>query len=50
MREGVLQDPDEGAHEEAAQGRIHCDVPYLDIVVNKAVLHCSNLTIVLTGH
>ena len=50
MGEGVLQDLDEGAHEEAAQDSIHCDVPDLDIVINMAVLHYFNLTSVLTGH
>ena len=47
---GVLQDLGDGAHEEAAQDSIHCDLPDLDIVINMAVLHCFNLTSVLIGH
>ena len=50
MGEGVLQDLGDGVHEEAAQDSIHCDVPDLYIVINMAVLHCFNLTSVLTGH
>ena len=44
---GVLQDLGDGAHEEAAQDSIHCDV---DLYVTYGCLHCTNPTNVLIGH